>query len=131
VAQQAIRVGAPAEMDARMKLGFFETYALIVIALAIVVVVAAQMVKREKKRGHIIPRAPGPPGEGNQMGEMIAGNTCPECFEHDFFYGPAGSISHRIYCGNPQCRAAFSVTNYGPGRVWANRAGHAPGHLYL
>ena len=109
-------------------MNFLTAYGLIVLFLIIVLVIAGRMAKKEAK-GVVIPRAK-EPGEGSDDGALIEKNTCPVCGEQDFYVGSQRGIYHTIYCGNPKCRAAFMIVNYGPGRVWAHRDGQGPQHLY-
>jgi hypothetical protein len=113
-----------------MHFGFFEIYAIVLIVIAVVVAIASKMVKHQANE-FVIPRAEGnPPGGGNNDGALIEKNICPVCGEEGFYVGQQREIYHSIYCGNPKCRAAFMIVNYGPGRVWAHRDGQGPQHLY-
>jgi hypothetical protein len=113
-----------------MKFGFFETYGLVIVILAVVIFIAASMAKKDAK-GIVIPRTTGPNLPGNDDGALIEKNTCPVCAEHDFYVGQQRGIYHTIYCGNPKCRATFLLVNYGPGQVWAHREPESgPQHLY-
>jgi hypothetical protein len=105
-------------------LGFFETYAVIAMILAGIIIAGKFIEKRPSKI--LIPRE-NKSGMGNDAGNMLGTGVCPECKGNEFFQGPYRSI----YCGNKGCRAAYTVFNYGPGQIWAERQPEqAPEHLY-
>ena len=103
-------------------------------AIVIAVIVVGRWFNKKRPSEIVIPRTINrhSPGGSNAEGMLIEEDTCPACGEHGFYQGPAMTLDHTIYCGNKNCRAVWSVVNYGPGQIWANQdRGHqAPQHLY-
>jgi hypothetical protein len=108
---------------------FFVTHPLALLALVTVIVAAIAVGARYMKSDTIVvPRTSAKGGEGNAMGEKIAHNECPSC-GYDYFY--TGERMGVLYCASDNCRAGFLVTNYGPGKIWAEPTGDSgPDYLY-
>ena len=107
---------------------------LIAIAFLIVVIIVGRfMAKNDTIR---IPRVKlsrdiNDNAEEWKLGSSIAANTCPTCFEQNFYSGPSASDSTVVFCGNSNCRAGFRVWHYGNGLVWAERIDEkGPDSLY-
>ena len=108
-------------------------FALAAVFLAIVIIVARQMAKGETIH---IPRHVGqlPSGDMDReewaFGEAIGLGFCPDCHQEGFYSGPSANMAVTIYCGNPDCRHGFRVTNYGRGLAWGERIDDGPDRLY-
>jgi len=110
--------------------GYLATWAIV-----IAIIIVAWWRNKKHPQEIVIPRTTdnhGTPGGSNAEGMLIEENICPACAEHGFYQGPSMTLYHTIYCGNPRCRAVWSVVNYGPGQIFANqdRGQRAPQHLY-
>ena len=67
---------------------------------------------------------------GWELGAEIMKSRCPDCGEPDWYYGPVGGITTKIYCTRRTCRHGFEVMNFGNGQCWARRVEDGADSLY-